>query len=53
MAEGPREFGSFHNIGGEFPHRSIFRGDFESQHGGTVSWAALQKFKKFLMDEIL
>lgn len=38
---------------GEFPYRSHMRGDFESKHYGTVTWDALQKFKKYLLENVL
>jgi hypothetical protein len=37
----------------EFPYRSTIRGDFESKHYGTVTWDALQKFKKYLLENVL
>jgi hypothetical protein len=37
----------------EFPYRSVIRGDFESKHYGTVSWDALQKFKTYLLTNVL
>jgi hypothetical protein len=38
---------------GEFPYRSIIRGDYESKHFGTISWSALEKFKNFLLLDLL
>lgn len=37
----------------EFPFRSIIRGDFESKHFGTVSQNALDKLKKYLVENVL
>lgn len=37
----------------EFPYRSIIRGDFDSKYCGTVTWNALQKFKRHLLDKVL
>jgi hypothetical protein len=50
--QGTVEYSSGGNRG-EFPYRSVIRGDFESKYCGTVSWAALQKFKTHLLDKVL
>ena len=37
----------------EFPYRSVIRGDFESNHFGTVSIQAVDKFRAYLLESVL